>query len=1410
MGYLAVAEKKLSLGGKKKKKKSDTMDFFDFDAIRLSMASPEQILSWSFGEVKKPETINYRTLKPERDGLFCERIFGPAHDYECACGKYRWVKFKGIVCDRCGVEVTEAKVRRERMGHIELAVPVSHIWFLKKTPSRIGIVLNMKTVDLERVIYYAMYVVLEDLVDNTGRTVYKACDLLSEEEVRKAKAEFKSKLKVDIGAGAIRALLARVKPKEEEDTILKDIKDVTSETERTRLIRRLRILQGFAKSGNEPQWMILTTLPVIPPELRPLVPLEGGRFATSDLNDLYRRIINRNNRLKHIEALRAPEVMVFNEKRLLQEAVDALFENGARGRVVVGAGNRPLKSLSDILKGKQGRFRQNLLGKRVDYSGRSVIVVGPNLKINQCGLPKEMALELFKPFIIRELMKTESLTLKAAKRMFEKVRPEIWDILEFVTKKHPVMLNRAPTLHRLGIQAFEPVLIEGKAIQLHPLTCAAFNADFDGDQMAVHVPLSQEAQMEARVLMMASNNIMSPASGKPIAVPSHDMVLGIHYLTKHKQGEAGEGMVFADAGEVVTAYENHKVDLHAKIKVRGITQDLREGAGQGKKAEPVIPAQWQDWTTVGRVLFNQIVPAGLGYINAPQGKKELSRLVERCYKTLGQYRTVLLLDDLKRMGFHFATAAGLSISVSDMHIPALKKDAILEARRKVKEIEKQAKNALITEAERYNKIIDIWTHVTDKIADVMFDEMKKEESEKYVAGKPRFNSVYLMADSGARGSRQQIRQLAGMRGLMAKPQKKLTGGVGEIIEQPVISNFREGLTVLEYFISTHGGRKGLADTALKTADAGYLTRRLVDVAHDLVITEADCGTINGVRLGDLTAGDEVIESLEERILGRVALEDVTVSGSDAKGKAVEMVAARAGEVITAETAAQIKEAGIEVLRARSVLTCESRQGVCAKCYGMNNANGRMVEIGEAVGIIAAQSIGEPGTQLTLRTFHIGGTASRVTKRSHAVTLKGGKVEFRNIRTVNNRDGEVVCVSRTGVITAAEKISGALEENKIPYGARIKVKDGASAEPRALLAEWDPYTMPILAEQAGHVRLVDVKEGVTLHEERNKITGIIERRIIEQETRRSDRESGSKRLNPRIVLEKSGKDVVNYPLPTDTILTVDAGQEVEAGDILAKIPQEVTKSKDITGGLPRVSELFEARRPKSSAIISEIEGIVSLGIGPRDQRMVSVRNEETDLVREYLIPQGKHLVVYEGDRVGVGEAITDGAINPHDILHVKGVKEVQEFLVNAIQEVYRLQGVNVSDRHIECIVRQMLENVKIVNSGDTAFLKGEIVNRFAFADTNRGIKDRGGKEAQAEPVLLGITKASLASNSFISAASFQETTRVLTEAATTSNIDYLRGLKENVIIGHMIPAGTGLQPQDKLLELRQLQAGTQPQ
>ncbi|MFA6031240.1 MAG: DNA-directed RNA polymerase subunit beta' [Elusimicrobiota bacterium] len=1386
---LAIAERKL-FGGAKKKKKDVGLDFGNFDAIRLSLASPEQIRIWSFGEVKKPETINYRTLKPERDGLFCERIFGPARDFECACGKYRWIKFKGIVCDRCGVEVTESKVRRERMGHIELAVPVAHIWFLKKTPSRIGIVLDMKTADIERVVYYAMYVVLEDLVDENGRKVFKATDLLSEEEMQKARAEFGSKLKTGIGAGAVHGLLERIEPKKETEVIKKAIEGTHSEAERARLVRRLRLLESFAESGTRPEWMIMTVLPVIPPELRPLVPLEGGRFATSDLNDLYRRIINRNNRLKHIEQLRAPEVMIYNEKRLLQEAVDALIENGARGKVVIGAGNRPLKSLSDILKGKQGRFRQNLLGKRVDYSGRSVIIVGPNLKLHQCGLPKEMALELFKPFIIRELMKKDQLTLKAAKRMFERVRPEIWDILEQVTKRHPVMLNRAPTLHRLGIQAFEPVLIEGKSIQLHPLTCAAFNADFDGDQMAVHVPLSQEAQLEARLFMMASNNILSPASGKPIATPSHDMVLGVHYMTKEKMGAIGEGKVFADRAEVVTAWQNGKADLHARIKVRGITEKMSELDGEGKSAKPLSPQKWSDCTTVGRVLFNEVLPRDeegkllLGYYNQAMGKKELQQLVERCYKELGHFETVKLLDSLKNTGFRMATQAGLSISISDMRIPPIKKELITKARQEVREIEKQSKIGVITESERYNKIIDIWTHVTDKISDVMFDEMKKDETLQYKAGVPRFNSIYLMAMSGARGSRQQVRQLAGMRGLMAKPQKKLTGGVGEIIENPILSNFREGLTVLEYFISTHGGRKGLADTALKTADAGYLTRRLVDVAHDVVVTEIDCGTINGIRIGALTSGEEVIEPLEERLLGRVVLEDVVCAlPTGPKGKIVEETVIEANEVFTAEIVEKVKKGGPEHVRVRSVLTCESPAGVCAKCYGLNNATGRMVEPGEAVGIIAAQSIGEPGTQLTLRTFHIGGTASRVIKRSQAVAGVNGKVEFRDVRTLKNRDGAILCVSRNGFIAVHDAQTGALrEEHRVLFGGRLKVADKQKVEKGELLAEWDPYAMPIMTEHEGKVLLRDVKEGVTLHEERNKVTGIIERKIIEHR---------AEKVNPRIIVEKGGKEVASYPLPIDTTLLVDNEQAVHPGDVLAKIPQEITKSKDITGGLPRVSELFEARKPKSAAVISEIEGIVALETTLKGASKITVRDEGTEMFKEYLIPQGKHLVVYEGDRVGVGEPLTDGAIDPHDVLHIKGAREVQEYLLNAIQEVYRLQGVTVSDRHIECIVRQMLQNVKVIDAGDTGFLKGEIVNRFVFGKESKAIEAKGGKPAQGEPILLGITKAALASNSFISAASFQETTRVLTEAATTSKIDYLKGLKENVIIGHMIPAGTGL-------------------
>ena len=1371
-----LEKKRFSSQQKAKKKAQWGMNFTDFSAIKISIASPEQIRSWSYGEVRKPETINYRSFKPERDGLFCERIFGPVRDWECNCGKYKYIKHRGTVCDRCGVEVTESVVRRERMGHIELAVPVAHIWYLRKSPSRIGALLDMKLADLERVVYYARHVVLEDFRNPDGKVVYHERQLLTEEEVQKARSEWNAKVKVGIGAPALKELLDKINVKKQAEDLRNKLRGVESETERTKLMKKLRVLEGFAKSSNQPDWMILSVLPVIPPDLRPLVPLEGGRFATSDLNDLYRRIINRNNRLKHIEALRAPDVMIHNEKRMLQEAVDALIENGARGKVVVGAGNRPLKSLSDILKGKQGRFRQNLLGKRVDYSGRSVIVVGPKLKMHQCGLPKEMALELFKPFIIRELMKGGAVTLKAAKRMLERAKPEAWDILERITKSHPILLNRAPTLHRLGIQAFEPVLIEGKSIQLHPLTCAAFNADFDGDQMAVHVPLSLEAQLECRVLMMATNNILSPASGKPISVPSQDMVLGCCYLTKIKPGAPGEGKIFSNSEEVIAAYQSHEVDLNAKIKVLGITsireQELSE---KDQKHAP----NWKSFTSVGRVIFNTVVPKELGYVNVVLTKKELAVLIERCYKVLGHYATIQLLDGIKNMGYKFACRAGITISIADMVVPSMKGELIKRARGQVKEIENQAKAGIITDSERYNKIIDIWTQVTDKIGGGMFDEMKKQDELQHHKDKAKFNAVYMMAFSGARGSPAQVRQLAGMRGLMAKPQKKLTGGVGEIIEQPVLSNFREGLTVLEYFISTHGGRKGLADTALKTADAGYLTRRLVDVAHDIVITEEDCGTINGVKIGTLQSGEEVIEPIEDRIIGRVAMDNV--AGLLSEERIVE-----AGDIISPETAKKINEAGLDRIRIRSVLTCESDVGICAKCYGMNLATGRPVQIGEAVGIIAAQSIGEPGTQLTLRTFHIGGTASRVIKRSEVRATVPGSVRFHNVRTIKNKEDFLVCVTRNAELSIKESGGKEKEHYAIPYGSRLKVDEGDKVEKTQLLAEWDPYALPIITEVDGVVKWEDITEGTTLHEEKNKITGLIERVIIEHR---------AERMHPRLVIvNKSGKKETTYPLPVDTNIVVDDGETVKVGDVLAKIPQEVTKTKDITGGLPRVAELFEARRPRNTAVISEIDGVVKLGQTLRGTLKVVVTNEETGVIREYQIPQGKHLVVYEGDKVGVGEPLTDGSINPHDILKVKGAKECQEHLVNEIQEVYRLQGVVINDKHIETIVRQMLSNVRVAKAGETKFLVGETISRRKFAVENQKVQKEKGEPAHAQPILLGITKASLSSDSFISAASFQETTRVLTDAAVAGDIDYLRGLKENVIIGHLIPAGTGLRSQ----------------
>jgi DNA-directed RNA polymerase subunit beta' len=1450
--------------GKKKKVDEKIMNYSDFDWIKIGLASPQKIKAWSYGEVKKAETINYRTLKPEKDGLLCQRIFGPIKDYECECGKYRWVKYRNVVCDRCGVEVTESKVRRERMGHIELAAPVVHIWYLRKTPSKIGIVLDMKPSDLEKVTYYAAYILIEDVVDPiTNKVEYRRGDILFEEQLENVKKHFPN-LKASIGAYAIKELLETIDLEKEINSLTEKLKNEKNVEEKNKIIRRLTILESFYENQIRPEWMVLTVLPVIPPDLRPLVPLDGGRFASSDLNDLYRRIINRNNRLKHIEALRAPKVMIFNEKRLLQEAVDALIENGARGRVVTSSNGRPLKSLSDVLKGKQGRFRQNLLGKRVDYSGRSVIVVGPNLKLHQCGLPKEMALELFKPFVLSELIKKENITLKIARKKIETPDDEIWDILEKVTKNHPVLLNRAPTLHRISIQAFEPVLIEGLAIQLHPLVCAAFNADFDGDQMAVHVPLSPQAQMEARVLMMSTNNILSPANGKPLAVPSHDMVLGINYLTKVKYQEKGSGKFFSDFDDVIAAYQRGIIDLHAPIKVRGFNEFIEK---DNKEFRIDNPRTWKDFTTAGRIIFFGVLPQGINFknYNRPIAKKDLTELVDYCYKSekIGPYKTVQLLDKLVELGFHYATLSGLTISVYDMNIPSIKDELVKKAEKEVKKINELLNEGIITDVERYNQIINKWTDVTEKVSKAVFNEMSKIEMEDYDPTKTRFNSIFMMAESGARGSRQQVRQLCGMRGLMAKPQKKVTGGKGEIIENPIISNFREGLSVLEYFISTHGGRKGLSDTALKTADAGYLTRRLVDVAHNVVVTIEDCQTINGIYVEELKIGDDIIESLEERIIGRIAQQDV----EDVNGNII----VRKGEYITKEIAAKIKEAEIDKVFVRSVLTCEAEDGVCAKCFGIDLATNKEVEVGEAVGIIAAQSIGEPGTQLTLRTFHIGGTAAFETSRSEIKADLDGKIVFENLETVVNRKGELVCVSRNAIA----KIKGTnnkISEIKIPYGSVIdrslvdvsvindsvivKMKD-KEVKKGEVIAKTDPHTMPIIAKKGGVVKWVNIEEGKTLHRERNKVTGIIENRIIEHK--------GAKKLNPMIEIVKEikadldGKIVFenlkvvirkkdnkneneeeivcdsenavarikgdnkkeseikipygsvivkdmkdkevkkgeviailkdSYFLPVNCIIVVEDGEEVKEGDVIAKMERTSIRTKDITGGLPRVAELFEVRKPQNPAIIAKIDGIVTLKQSTKGHVIVEVRNEETGQVENYDIPFGKHLMVYDGDKVRVGEALTDGSIDIYDLLEVKGIGEVQIYLVNAIQEVYRSQGVNINDKFIEIIVRQMMSNVRITNPGASSFLTGEIVAKSIVREENRKLKEKGLEEATYEPVLLGISKASLSSESFISAASFQETTRVLTESAVLNKIDYLKGLKENVIIGHLVPCGTG--------------------
>jgi DNA-directed RNA polymerase subunit beta' len=1334
----------------------------DFDAIRISLASPEKIRSWSHGEVTKPETINYRTFKPERDGLFCARIFGPVTDWECLCGKYKRMKHRGVICDKCGVEVTLSKVRRERLGHIELASPCSHVWFFKGLPSRIGHLLDISLRDLESVLYFEAYVVVDP-----GDAPVKEREIIKEEaKFRELDQQFRpAGFKAMMGAEAIKELLKRVDVDDLAVDLREKMKSEPSVQKRLKYAKRLKVVEAFRKSGNKPQWMILDVLPVIPPELRPLVPLDGGRFATSDLNDLYRRVINRNNRLKKLMDLHAPEVIVRNEKRMLQEAVDALFDNGRRGRVLRGANNRPLKSLSDTLKGKQGRFRQNLLGKRVDYSGRSVIVVGPELKLHQCGLPKKMALELFKPFIYHRLEQTgHCTTIKQAKEMVEQQDPIVWDILEEVIKDHPVLLNRAPTLHRLGIQAFEPVLVEGKAIKIHPLVCTAFNADFDGDQMAVHIPLSPEAQVEASVLMLSSHNILSPASGQPITVPTQDMVLGMYYLTKEKPGAKGEGRPFANIDEVLLALEAGEVETLSPIRLRytGEVIDLTSAYDDQDvvHTEPVRLERKSIKTTVGRAILNDHLPQGMPYINGLMKKKGVGALVNYCYLRFGLETTVKMLDEIKQLGFYYATRAGLSIGIEDMVIPKVKKDLVREAEKQVVNVQQQYLDGAITNGERYNKVIEIWSGITEKVADEMFAAMQEEDK------KGAINPIYVMADSGARGSKQQIRQLSGMRGLMAKPS-------GEIIETPITANFREGLTVLQYFISTHGARKGLADTALKTADSGYLTRRLVDVAQDVIISELDCGTVDGIFVGSIVESGEIIEPLRDRVVGRVSLEKI----KDYEGNVIVDV----NQEITEDLAGAIQSAGIERVKIRSVLTCESKRGVCVMCYGRNLASGRLVELGEATGVIAAQSIGEPGTQLTMRTFHIGGTASRVSEQSRLDARANGFTRFLNLQTVQSKSGDLVVMNRNGSIAVVDDRGREKERYSVVYGAKVKVADGQAVTLGQVLVEWDPYTFAILTEIGGTVGYRDLQEGLTLHEEVDEVTGL-SRWVVT--------DSPDEKRQPTIVI-KGAKGSKRYLMPSRAHLMVQDGDEAFPGDVLAKIPRETTKTKDITGGLPRVVELFEARKPHEPAVMSEIDGIIRFGEISKGQRKVSVI-ADNGIEKEYSVPRGVHINVQEGERVKAGEPLMDGPLNPHDILAIRGEKELQGYLVNEIQEVYRLQGVNISDKHIEVIVRQMMRWVKIEDVGDTSFLLEQQVDKFKFREENERVEAQGGRAAQGRPLLLGITKASLSTESFISAASFQETTRVLTEASIQGMVDHLRGLKENVIVGRLIPAGTGME------------------
>jgi len=1337
----------------------------DFNSIRISLASPEQIRSWSHGEVTKPETINYRTFKPEREGLFCAKIFGPVNDWECLCGKYKRMKHRGVICDKCGVEVTQSKVRRERMGHIELAAPVSHVWFFKGVPSRIGQLLDIPIRQLERILYFEAYVVIDP-----GDTPLKEKDILSEAKCREYKEKYGDSFVAKMGAEAIRELLERIDINELAKTLRQKMKTSNSAQKRMKYAKRLKVVEAFRQSVNQPKWMVLEVIPVIPPELRPLVPLDGGRFATSDLNDLYRRVINRNNRLKKLIELKAPEVIIRNEKRMLQEAVDALFDNGRRGRILRGANNRPLKSLSDALKGKQGRFRQNLLGKRVDYSGRSVIVIGPELKLNQCGLPKKMALELFKPFVYNKLEKEGLVsTVKAAKEMVEQEKTEVWDCLEEVIREHPVLLNRAPTLHRLGIQAFQPVLVEGKAIKIHPLVCIAFNADFDGDQMAVHIPLSPISQIEASELMLSAVNLLSPANGQPITIASQDIVLGVYYLTKDKPGTKGQGRIFSSVEEVLLALEAGEAETNTPIMLMysGDIIDLTTAYDP----QDVLNTEIQRLenqvikTSVGRVIFNDALPEGIPFVNGLLKKQGLMQLVSFCYLKFGKEKTVNMLDRIKDLGFLYATKAGISIGMDDMIIPKEKEALVRRAREEVIAVEKQYRQGAITNRERYNKIIAIWSDVTERVSDAMFSEMEKIDQDS-----GEFNPIYIMADSGARGTALQIRQLAGMRGLMAKPS-------GEIIETPITSNFREGLTVLQYFISTHGARKGLADTALKTADSGYLTRRLVDVAQDVVVSENDCHTVSGITVSAIVVGGEIIEPLRDRIMGRVTLEDI-------KDPFTGSLILEKDREITEEYVQKILNAGIEKVKVRSLLTCEAKRGVCAKCYGRDLSSGRLVELGEAVGIIAAQSIGEPGTQLTMRTFHIGGAASRVAEQSRLEAKSEGSIKFSNLLTVRNKEGYLVAMNRNGSIIIKDKQGRDRERYSIVYGAKLKVEEDQDVNPGVTLVEWDPYTFSILTEFGGMVSFKDVIDGETMREEVDEITGLAAQVIAE---------SPDEKKQPRILIKdnQTGEER-SYLLPSRAHLMVRGEDVVYPGDVLAKIPRETTKTKDITGGLPRVVELFEARRPKEPAVITEIDGAVKYGGIKKGQRKIFVINENGDR-KEYSLPKGVHINVRENDRVKAGEPLIDGPINPHDILNVLGESALQNYLVNEIQEVYRLQGVNINDKHIEIIVRQMMRWVEVEKVGDTEFLVGEQVDKFKFQEENEKVMQSGGNPATGRPLLLGITKASLSTDSFISAASFQETTRVLTEASISGKVDRLQGLKENVIIGRLIPAGTGFAP-----------------